>query len=70
MARAGLPRAPHEAPYDYLHRIAAERPPYAKELSALVDAFVGLKYADANTRTIELAQFATMVRRFKPAKLA
>jgi transglutaminase-like putative cysteine protease len=70
MARAGLPRAPHEAPYDYLHRIAAGHPQYAKELSALVDAFVGLKYADANTRTIELAQFATMVRRFKPAKFA
>jgi transglutaminase-like putative cysteine protease len=46
MARQGLTRASHEGPLDFLRRIERERPEFAAEATAVLDAYVQARYAD------------------------
>ncbi len=45
LARAGLPREPHEGPRAFAARVAARRPDLAAAVSAVADAYVALRYA-------------------------
>ena len=66
LARAGVTRAPHEGPVDFLARLARERPAIAASARPLVEAYVALRYA-APDGDADLQQFLAMVRRFKAA---
>ena len=66
LARAGVTRAPHEGPVDFLARLARERPAMAANARPLVEAYVALRYAPPDGNA-DLHQFLAMVRRFKAA---
>jgi len=44
LGRAGLPRAPHEGPWDYALRCAAARPDLAADLTDLAARYITLRY--------------------------
>ncbi|MDO8351103.1 MAG: DUF3488 and transglutaminase-like domain-containing protein [Gallionella sp.] len=44
LARSGLPRAPHEGPWDYATRVAAARPELANNIEYLAARYVALRY--------------------------
>ncbi|HEX4859247.1 MAG TPA: DUF3488 and transglutaminase-like domain-containing protein [Usitatibacteraceae bacterium] len=70
LAKAGLPRAPHEAPLDYLARIEAARPDLAFRLRPLVDAYVALRYAPQDQQPVDVTAFGAMVGEFRAGRAA
>lgn len=64
LAKAGLPRAPHEGPLDYAARIAAERPELATAMSELSRRYVALRYA-AGADHGSMQAFKQAVQAFK-----
>ena len=66
LARAGLVRAPHEGPIDFLARIEATRPAVAAEARAIVERYVEARYGPGITRP-ESRDLLARVRRFRPA---
>jgi protein-glutamine gamma-glutamyltransferase len=46
LARAGIARAPHEGPLDYLHRIEAGRPDLAEKIRPLLQTYITLRYRE------------------------
>ena len=54
LARAGLPRLPHEGPLTYAARAAA-RWPGAGGVRAIGEAYAALRYGPVGARTIRIA---------------
>lgn len=46
LGRAGLARAPHEGPLDYLNRIEAARPDLADKIRPLLQTYITLRYVE------------------------
>lgn len=66
LAAAGIARAPHEGPLDFLARIEAERPPLADAARAITAGYVKARYGDGATRE-ELRALRRLVREFRTA---
>lgn len=66
LAAAGLARAPHEGPIDFLARIDAERPACAPEARDIVQRYVDARYGEGLSRQ-ESRDLLARVRRFHPA---
>ncbi|HEU5398553.1 MAG TPA: transglutaminaseTgpA domain-containing protein [Gammaproteobacteria bacterium] len=64
LARLGYGRAPHEGPLDYARRVARERPDLEREVLAITDCYIGLRYLDEG----DLREFGRLVRAFKPSR--
>ena len=66
LAAAGLARAPHEGPLDYLRRVQAARPRSAEEAREITQRYVKARYGEGASRA-ELRELARRVREFKPS---
>jgi protein-glutamine gamma-glutamyltransferase len=64
LAKAGLPRAPHEGPMEYAERIAAARPELSRDVHDLAARYAALRYG-GNTEKEALPAFKDAVRAFK-----
>ncbi len=62
LAKAGLPRAPHEGAQDYAARIASARPEAAQDIRDLAARYTALRYGAEHDG---LPAFKDAVRRFK-----
>lgn len=65
LARRGIERAPHEAPRDFLRRVAALRPDLAPAAGAITEAYLQSRYAPGAGRG-ELERLRALVRHFRP----
>ncbi|SDB59966.1 Transglutaminase-like enzyme, putative cysteine protease [Desulfonatronum thiosulfatophilum] len=65
LARVGISRKPQEGPLDFARRAARLRPDLASSIHSLSNAYIRLRYGSA-AEARELADFASMVRRFRP----
>lgn len=63
LAAAGITRAPHEGPLDFLARIRREQPRAGDGAEAVIRAYVALRYAPG-AGIAEAREFLGMVRRF------
>jgi transglutaminase-like putative cysteine protease len=66
LAAAGIVRAPHEGPVDFLARVARERPGWAAEAGEITRRYVAARYGVHPSRD-EVRDLALRVRRFRPA---
>ncbi len=66
VAKAGLIRAPHEGPMDFLERIERGRPALAAKARAVIEAYVAVRYS-ATQSPLAVAKLVAMVRRFRIA---
>lgn len=66
LARLGLKRALHEGPLDYGQRVAAARPDLGRDVLAITDCYIALRYED----TDDARRLKTLVRAFKPPRKA
>lgn len=66
LAQAGLARAPHEGPLDYLERVRRERPALAGEAEQIIMRYIEARYGNGATRE-NLRELARRVRDFRPA---
>ena len=64
LAKAGVTRAPHEGPMDFLSRLARERPEIAANARPVVEAYIVLRYSPPEDKS-DLRAFVAMVRRFR-----
>ncbi|HET7729518.1 MAG TPA: DUF3488 and transglutaminase-like domain-containing protein [Usitatibacter sp.] len=63
---AGLERAPHEGPLDFLARVRSRRPELAAEVEEIVSLYVEARYGTGASRD-DLRRLARLVRQFRPA---
>jgi hypothetical protein len=66
LAAAGLERAPHEGPMDYLARVKAARPALAADAEEITRRYVQARYGKGADRD-ELRALARLVRTFPAA---
>ena len=66
LAAAGLARAPHEGPLDYLRRIEAANPPWAPQAREIASRYAQARYGSGATRE-ELRELARLVRDLRTA---
>ena len=66
LAAAGLARAAHEGPLDYLRRVEAAQPSWAPQVSDITSRYVRARYGEGATRE-ELRELARRVRDFRAA---
>jgi len=66
LAAAGVARAPHEGPVDYLARVRTERPRCAEMAEDITRRYVEARYGHGASRD-ELRELARRVRDFRPA---
>ncbi|HUQ28083.1 MAG TPA: DUF3488 and transglutaminase-like domain-containing protein [Usitatibacter sp.] len=66
LASAGLARASHEGPLDYLRRVQASHPANAAEAREITRRYVEARYGQGASRD-ELRELARRVREFKPS---
>ena len=64
LAKAGLPRMPHEGPQDYAARVAAAHPEIATVMQDLATRYVALRYSSVTAQD-GLPAFKQAVRTFK-----
>ncbi|MEP7155500.1 MAG: DUF3488 and transglutaminase-like domain-containing protein [Betaproteobacteria bacterium] len=64
LAKAGVERAPHEGPIDFLRRIGRERPEIAGDARQVIEAYVALRYSPQPER-FRMQDFRAMVSRFR-----
>ncbi|MDD2686654.1 MAG: DUF3488 and transglutaminase-like domain-containing protein [Gallionella sp.] len=64
LAKAGLPRAPHEGPRDYAARIAAARPELAATLHDISERYIALRYGE-HPDTVTQQAFLQRIRAVK-----
>jgi protein-glutamine gamma-glutamyltransferase len=67
LARAGLPRLPHEGPLDYARRAAARWPGFGDEFVAIGEAYAALRYGPDSTRADSDRQRAAALARLARA---
>ncbi len=67
LATAGLARAPHEGPLDFLARVRATRPALAADVEEITRRYVDARYGDGATKE-ELRELSRLARRFNPAR--
>ena len=67
LARIGLGRRAGEGPVDYHSRVLAARPDLAAEVEPIFAVYLRLRYRSEGNAT-DLAQFRSMVRRFRPPR--
>jgi protein-glutamine gamma-glutamyltransferase len=65
LARRGIVRAAHEAPRDFLRRVARQRPDLAGQATAITEAYLRVRYAPAPT-AVDLDRLRGLVRHFRP----
>lgn len=66
LAAAGIARAPHEGPMDFLQRVKVLRPECSVDAEEITRRYVRARYGDGATRE-ELRELASRVRNFRPA---
>jgi transglutaminase-like putative cysteine protease len=66
LAAAGLARAPSEGPLDYLARVKATHPEWAKEAEDITERYVAARYGEGATRE-QLRELVNRVREFRTA---
>lgn len=66
LAAAGVERAPHEGPLDYLERVKRAKPVYARAAEEITERYIAARYGAGATRP-ELRDLARCVRDFRPA---
>jgi transglutaminase-like putative cysteine protease len=66
LAAAGLARAPHEGPVDYLRRVGQKRPELAKDIEEITRRYVEARYGTGATRE-DIRALSKLVRQFRPA---
>jgi hypothetical protein len=66
LAAAGLPRAPHEGPVDFLRRVKDVKPAAADKAEMITLRYVEARYGAGATRD-ELRELARLVREFRAA---
>jgi transglutaminase-like putative cysteine protease len=66
LAAAGIARAPHEGPLDFLRRVQAARPAFASDADDITQRYVTARYGPGASRD-ELRELARRVREFRPA---
>ncbi len=66
LAAAGLVRAPHEGPLDFLARVRRAKPQWADAAEEITRRYVAARYGAGATRA-ELRALAGLVREFRPA---
>jgi transglutaminase-like putative cysteine protease len=65
MARAGLPKAPHQGPWDYARSVALQVPQIGTEVNAIAGSYIDLRYGrESGDRALKA--FRQRVRRFRP----
>ena len=64
LARAGLPRAPHEGPDDYLHRAVRQFPQHADMIRLITAIYINARYRSRN-RPAQMDRMKTLIRRLK-----
>ena len=65
LAAAGLPRAPHEGPLDFLRRVRDARPAWAEAADEITRRYVEARYGAGVSRE-ELRELMRRVREFQP----
>jgi len=63
LARAGLPRAPHEGPWDYATRVSAARPDLAPAIQDLAARYLTLRYGALQHKNAQ-REFIRRARKF------
>ena len=66
LAAAGLARAPHEGPLDYLARLRTARPQVAAAAEDIVGRYIAARYGEGASRD-DLRELARRVKEFRPA---
>jgi hypothetical protein len=66
LAAAGIARAPHEGPADFLARVETARPDLAAQAREITRRFIAARYGAGATRD-EARELARLVRAFRPA---
>ncbi|HYC38469.1 MAG TPA: DUF3488 and transglutaminase-like domain-containing protein [Usitatibacter sp.] len=66
LARAGLARAPHEGPLDFLARVQAARPQMAAEVEEITRRYIEARYGGGASRD-DLRELRRRVKEFRPA---
>lgn len=67
LARAGLPRPPHQGPLDFARRVAQLRPDLGPEATAIAGLYADLRYGQ-NAGPGELTELRRQVRAFRPGR--
>lgn len=65
LAAAGLPRAAHEGPLDFLARVRSQKPGHAAQAEEITRRYVAARYGPGASRD-ELRSLAARVREFRP----
>lgn len=68
LARAGLPRAPHEGPDDYLHRAVRQFPQHADMIRLITAIYINARYRSRN-KPAQMNRMKTLIRRLKLRRL-
>jgi len=66
LGAAGLDRAPHEGPLDYLARVRKARPAVAAAAEEITQRYIHARYGEGASRE-ELRALERLVREFRPA---
>jgi protein-glutamine gamma-glutamyltransferase len=66
LAAAGVVRAPHEGPLDFLDRARAAKPAIAADAEAITERYVEARYGEGATKA-QLRELTRRVRAFRPA---
>jgi hypothetical protein len=66
LALAGVKRAPHEGPLDFLARVKAQRPEWSREAEEITRLYIDARYGSGASRD-QLKDLAARVRDFRPA---
>ena len=67
LARAGLPRAPHEGPVDYAARAATRWPEFSGTFGIIGDSYAALRYGPAAAHADTTLERASALWRLKRA---
>ncbi|MEW8556278.1 MAG: DUF3488 and transglutaminase-like domain-containing protein [Candidatus Thiodiazotropha sp.] len=66
LSRIGISRRSYEGPMDFARRAARNRPDLARQIMAIVDLYIRLRYASQERDGRQLRLFARQVRQFRP----
>lgn len=67
LAGAGLARAPHEGPLDFLQRVRGARPDLARDVEEITRRYIDARYGEGASKE-ELRELARLARAFDPAR--